>query len=354
MLPTDATLCRGEDIGSETMDDLKYGKRNKRGDWAPDQPLSPGPLLLFPWKPMAVLKWIPGYFLPWNAFFFLTAAVFWVWLTPDLETMKTLSPGWIAYLLARNIAWVLVWYGAWEFMLYVKRRQGNQFKYNAKWPSETPSDVFMFKSQNIDNAIRTFASGVPIWTAYEVVILWVFANGWVPWMTWADNKWWLLGFGLVLPIIHEFHFYCVHRLIHVPIFYRWIHSVHHNSVNPTPWSSLSMHPVEHLLYWSGSLIHLILPSHPLLALYHLHIAGTGAIVGHIGFDKVVLGEESAVDTHTFAHYLHHKFFEVNYADGSLPIDKWFGTWHDGTKEGDALMNARWEKKRAKMNAQPGE
>lgn len=65
------------------MDDSKYGKRNKRGDWAPDQPLSPGPLLLFPWKPVAVLKWIPGYFLPWNAFFFLTAAVFWVWLTPD-------------------------------------------------------------------------------------------------------------------------------------------------------------------------------------------------------------------------------------------------------------------------------
>lgn len=74
--------------------------------------------------------------------------------------MKTLSPGWIAYLLARNIAWVLVWYGAREFMLYVKRHQGNLFKYNAKWPSETPSDVFMFKSQNIDNAIRTFVSGV--------------------------------------------------------------------------------------------------------------------------------------------------------------------------------------------------
>jgi hypothetical protein len=33
-----------------------------------------------------------------------------------------------------------------------------------------------------------------------------------------------------------------------------VHSVHHNSVNPSPWSSLSMHPVEHLLYWSDSLI----------------------------------------------------------------------------------------------------
>jgi sterol desaturase/sphingolipid hydroxylase (fatty acid hydroxylase superfamily) len=57
-----------------------------------------------------------------------------------------------------------------------------------------------------------------------------------------------------------------------------------------------------------------------------------------------------VDTHAFAHYLHHKYFEVNYADGSLPLDKWFGTWHDGTKEGQVLMDARWEKKRDRMNA----
>jgi sterol desaturase/sphingolipid hydroxylase (fatty acid hydroxylase superfamily) len=41
---------------------------------------------------------------------------------------------------------------------------------------------------------------------------------------------------------------------------------------------------------------------------------------------------------------------VNYGDGSVPLDKVFGTWHDGTKDGDALMNARFEKKKARMNA----
>ena len=335
------------------MDDSNYGKRNKRGDWAPNGVLQTGPLLRFPWSPVAVLKWLPGYFLPWNVFFFAMAIIFWVYMTPDLETMRSLKPGWIAYLLVRNAAWVLLWFGAWELIFYVKRRQGNQFKYNGKWPSETPSDVFMFKSQNIDNAIRTFASGVPIWTAYEVLILWAFANGWGPWTTWAQSKWWLVGFGLALPILHEVHFYLIHRLIHVPILYKWIHSVHHNSVNPTPWSSLSMHPVEHLLYWSGLLVHLIVPSHPLLVLYHLQLSGTGAIVGHVGFDKIVLDEDRAMDTHAYAHYLHHKYFEVNYADGGIPLDKWFGTWHDGTKEGDALMNARWEKKRDKINEKKG-
>jgi sterol desaturase/sphingolipid hydroxylase (fatty acid hydroxylase superfamily) len=52
----------------------------------------------------------------------------------------------------------------------------------------------------------------------------------------------------------------------------------------------------------------------------------------------------------YTHYLHHKYFEVNYGDGAVPLDKWFGPWHDGTEEGDRLMNVRFEAKRARMNA----
>jgi hypothetical protein len=37
-------------------------------------------------------------------------------------------------------------------------------------------------------------------------------------------------------------------------------------------------------------------------------------------------------------------------DGLVPLDKWFGTWHDGSKESEALMEARFEGKRARMNA----
>ena len=129
-----------------------------------------------------------------------------------------------------------------------------------------------------------------------------------------------------------------------------IHSVHHNSVNPSPWSSLSMHPLEHLAYFSVALIHIILPSNPILAIYQLHYSGFGAVVGHVGFDRVEMGDDKAVSTHAFAHYLHHKYFEVNYADGLIPFDKWFGTWHDGTSEGDALMQARYERLRERANA----
>jgi sterol desaturase/sphingolipid hydroxylase (fatty acid hydroxylase superfamily) len=332
------------------MDDLRFGTRNKRGDWQPGEAAQIAPVFIWPPQPFDFLKWLPSYFLPWNVAFMALGALYWFFLTPSVETTKTLSVGWIAYLLVRNSAAVLLIYGALELRLYARRSQGSSFKYNAKWPAENPSNVFMFKSQNFDNMIRTFGTGIPIWTAYETLGLWCYANGYGPWTTFARHPVWLICFGLLIPLFHEFHFYCIHRLIHTPLLYKYVHSVHHNSINPSPWSSLSMHPIEHLLYWSDSLIHLILPSHPLLFLYHLQVTGVGAVVGHVGFDKVVVGNEAAIDTHAFTHYLHHRYFEVNYGDGAVPLDKLFGTWHDGTKAGQALMDARYEAKVARVNA----
>ena len=332
------------------MDDLKFGTRNKRGDWTPNKHLELAPYFTWPREPRKYLDWLIGYLFPWNMLFMALAVISWLYLTPSIETLKTLTPGWIVYLLARNSLLVLIIYGALELRLYIKRAQANRFKFNGKWPSENPSDVFMFKNQNVDNIIRTFATGVPIWTAYEVLGLWCYANGWGLWGTFADYPVWFVVFAIVLPLWHEFHFYCIHRLIHVPILYKWIHSVHHNSVNPSPWSSLSMHPVEHLLYWSDSLIHLIVPSHPLIFLYNLQITGTGAVVGHVGFDKMEAGEGKAINTSAYAHYLHHKHFEVNYADGATALDKLFGTWHDGSKEAQARMEERYARKVARVNA----
>ena len=81
------------------------------------------------------------------------------------------------------------------------------------------------------------------------------------------------------------------------------------------------------------------------------IAGFGAVNGHLGFDKLEVTDETALDSHAYAHYLHHKYFEVNYGgDGLIPLDRWFGTWHDGTREGDAIMDARFQKKKERVNA----
>ena len=332
------------------MDDLKFGTRNKRGDWTPNEPLVHAPLFAFPPRPLALLKWLPHYFLPWNLLWLASAVAWWVWIVPEKSVMVSLHWGWVLWLFAVNAVAVFLFYGAMELHLYIRRAQGNRFKYNAKFPADHKSGAFMFQSQTIDSLIWGFGSGVPIWTAWEVLALWAWANDIGPWVGLSEHPVYLFCLWLVLPVIHEFHFFLIHRLIHTPFLYKWVHSVHHNSVNPSPWSSLSMHPVEHLLYFATVAYHFILPSHPLLVIYQLHFAGFGAVVGHIGFDKIEVTEDKGVDSHAFTHYLHHKYFEVNYGDGLIPLDKWFGTWHDGSKAGDERMNARYAARKARANA----
>ncbi|MES2435415.1 MAG: sterol desaturase family protein [Pseudomonadota bacterium] len=334
------------------MDDLQSGSRNKRGDWTPSAILEVAPFWQKPRDLRRILAWVPEYIWPWNAFHMATALLYWFYVIPDTATLQTLSWGWPLWLYAVNASAIFVMYGSIELFWYVKRKQGNRFKYNAKFPGEQPSDVFWFKSQNIDNFLRTFFFSIPLWTLVQVGMLYAFANGYAPWLAWADHPVYLAVLVLLCPAIQEIHFFCIHRLIHVPVFYKWIHSVHHNSVNPSPWSSLSMHPVEGLLYHAVCLWHLVIPSNPIIALFQLHIAGFGAVNGHIGFDKLEITEDTALDSHAYAHYLHHKYFEVNYGgDGLIPLDKWFGYWHDGSKAGDAQMQARFEAKKARMNAQ---
>jgi sterol desaturase/sphingolipid hydroxylase (fatty acid hydroxylase superfamily) len=111
--------------------------------------------------------------------------------------------------------------------------------------------------------------------------------------------------------------------------YKAIHSLHHRNTNPGPWSGLSIHPGEHVLYFSAVVLHWVVP-------------------GHSGFERIEVGEGS-VATGGYAHYLHHKYFEVNYADGAIPLDKWFGSFHDGSPEADAAMRRR---RLARRTAEP--
>lgn len=331
------------------MDDLAYGTRDKRGNWKPSQPIAYPHVFALPIKPGAILRWIPDYLAPWNFFYAAVGVAFWLWLTPSMETMKTFGLGWIAFILARNLAAVILIFGGFHLRLYWQRRQGTQFKYNGKW-LDTENPAFLFGNQTVDNMIWSLGSGVPIWTAYEVVTLWMFANGYIPFVSWVDHPVYLAVVMLLIPLFREVHFYLVHRLIHWPPLYRAVHRLHHNNANPGPWSGLAMHPVEHALYFSGVLIHWIVPSHPVHAIFHLVHLGLAPAPGHTGFDKVVLGDEKSFDTHCYAHYLHHKYFECNYADGSLPLDKWFGSFHDGTEAAHERMNERFMARHAKKQA----
>lgn len=42
---------------------------------------------------------------------------------------------------------------------------------------------------------------------------------------------------------------------------------------------------------------------------------------------------------------------MNYGDATIPLDRWFGTWHDGSPEGEARMQERYRKRKEKLRPQ---
>ena len=49
----------------------------------------------------------------------------------DRDDARRFEPGWIAFILLRNAGLILAFFGAFHLRLYVRRAQGNVFKYNA-------------------------------------------------------------------------------------------------------------------------------------------------------------------------------------------------------------------------------
>lgn len=320
------------------LDETMLGTRDAKGNWVPDRRCDFGPLFSWPTKPVALVRWfVTGYVLSWQLLFFLVAAAAWFLATPAVETMSTLRPGWIGVVLVRNLAIVVAWYGLWHVRLVVRRAQETTTKYNAKFPAD--SSRFTFGNQTKDNMFWSLASGVPMVTAFEVIGLWLFASGRIPWLRWAEDPVWIVAIMLLVPIWREVHFYAVHRLIHAPALYKTVHSLHHRNTNPGPWSGLSMHPLEHFGYFSAMAIHWIVPSHPLHMMFNQFHLLMAPVPGHAGFERVEVGPVS-LDTHGYAHYLHHKLFEVNYSDGAVPLDRWFGSFHDGSPEAMARIRAK--------------
>ena len=181
-----------------------------------------------------------------------------------------------------------------------------------------------------------------VWSAYEVVTLWAFANGYIPTLNWEAHPVYFVLLFCAIPLIRDAHFYFVHRLLHYRWLYRTVHRLHHKNVDIGPWSGMSMHPVEHILYFSGILLHWVLLSHPLHVIFHVQATGLTPAMGHVGFHKLMKKDGTAMSIgQRYFHYLHHRYFECNYGgDGTVPLDKWFGTWHDGTPESHATMRGR--------------
>ncbi|WP_342076503.1 sterol desaturase family protein [Yoonia sp. SS1-5] len=315
--------------------------QSREWNFHPKLPIDMSPVFDLPPKPKAALAWLLGTWTkltpPVNHLAFALIAFFFFW--PAMETMQTFDWRWVGQIFAVNFGSVVILAGALHLYLYVFAGQKMRLKFDVR-PMEK-SSRFTFGHQTWDNIFWALASGVPIWTAWTVLYFYVAANGWVPTLDGFSTSpvWFVLMF-FVIRFWQSFHFYWIHRLIHMPWLFKNVHHLHHRNVNVGPWSGLAMHPIEHWFYYSGILIHFVLPSHPVHVLFHLFALNLGAIISHAGFDKLLIRDAEAIKAGSFHHQLHHRYFECNYGSEEIPLDRWFGSFHDGTQAATKRIRAR--------------
>jgi sterol desaturase/sphingolipid hydroxylase (fatty acid hydroxylase superfamily) len=318
--------------------------RDRRGFWQPPRGTAPSnPVFAWPPRPLASLKWLYGYLFPWNLIYMSIATLTWFYWQPALSRCATFQWDWVLEMFVRNEIMLVAIVSAWHVQLWSQKKQGTNYKYTSDWLA-TGHRKFLGGSQLWDNVFWSCVSGGIIWTAYEVVMMWAYANDLLPYI---DPRKEPIYFGVVLCSIvmfRQLHFYWIHRITHWPPLYKSAHYLHHKNINIGPWSGLSMHPIEHILYFSGVLVFWILPSHPIHMLMMSQHAAFSPAQGHVGFEKLVIGSNTSVAAGNYFHQLHHRYFECNYGNPEVPFDQWFGTRHDGSEDAHAAM--REKRKRA--------
>ncbi len=317
-------------------------------NYEPATPIPVSPIMDWPPRPLAWLRWISGYWLAIGAVTLelaLAWAVFAV-LQPPMEAMEVLAPGWVAQIWLRNMALMILVAGGLHLWFYTYSAQGKTLKFDAR-DLARDNGTYTFRNQVLDNMVWTLASGVTCWTLFEVLYFWAAANGYAPVLGIADNPVWFALWFVLIPIWSSFHFYWIHRALHWPPLYRLAHALHHRNVNIGPWTGISMHPVEHVLYFSATWIHFLVPSHPVHVLFHFYLQALNPAFSHAGFEGVVAGDKKRVAAGDFFHQLHHRFFECNYGTAEMPWDVVFGSFHDGSEAATEATRARKKRMHAR-------
>jgi len=318
----------------------------RRQGYVPSVPIEISPLLDWPPRPAATLRYLlTPVMLPYGALWVALAALVWNVLTPSMERMAQLRPRWMLEVYLRNALLLTAVAGGLHLALYMRRYQGQRFKYILRWPSTSRS--FLWSHQVRDNMFWSLGSGCLIWSAYECATMWAYANDFIPQLEWSSAWAYLGALTVVVFLWSVTHFYLNHRLLHTRWLYDHAHYLHHRNVNTGPWSGISMHPLEHVIYFSVLALWWVVPAHPMIVILSGLYQGLSPAVSHSGFERMeITGRDGATaPAGDYFHHLHHRYFECNYGNRPVPIDKLFGTFHDGTPESHERMKQRMRARR---------
>jgi lathosterol oxidase len=125
----------------------------------------------------------------------------------------------------------------------------------------------------------------------------------------------------IMFFVHDTFFYWSHRLMHWGPIFRLVHKTHHESRDPTPFTTFHFHPIEAVVEAIAGkatiLVLLVMPWHesiPAIWAMGMILFNT---IGHLGFEiypswwnKVPIINGKTTASH---HYMHHQRVKGNYA-----------------------------------------
>jgi len=130
----------------------------------------------------------------------------------------------------------------------------------------------------------------------------------------------------LLFVWNEFHFYCMHWLLHRRFLFKHVHKVHHWSKEPTSYSIFSFHWFEAFLL--GTVIFFPLFFHEFQVYSLLSLPVMSLIInllGHCNHEVPRDLPSSNFRKYTFRHSMHHKWSSGNFGFMLTIFDKLFKT-----------------------------
>ena len=161
------------------------------------------------------------------------------------SAQKGVSLDWVGPRIAISIGVTFLYTGFWHVALYLLQWGKRPYQKNRKWNLR----------KVLHNMFFTLL-GCLQWSMWECVFIRCYATKRLAYLPndeiFLSAKNFLIFFGwfFLVPLYRDLHFYFCHRFLHIKVLYTYVHSVHHRNTDPEPFSGLSMHPVEHLYYFS--------------------------------------------------------------------------------------------------------
>lgn len=220
----------------------------------------------------------------------------------------------LRYFIAASVVYLLVWH------LFAKPLAGRKILSDPPKPGQMWRE---FKHSMLTVVI--FASfGFSIFVLYQLGLTRIYeaAETHGPLWFWSSLA--------VILIVHDAWFYWTHRLLHRPWWFARFHSVHHQSVHPTPWAAYSFHPVEAMiqaLFYVGFVM--LVPMHPTMMFVFVSVMIVRNVAGHSAYELMPWRAASRgglrwllTNSH---HHFHHARGRGNFGLYFTGWDRWMGT-----------------------------